>query len=221
MTVEALSSWFTYVQDNFEYILEDTIVHARIVLIVVALATIFSVALGVFVHQRPVLRALSLSIAGIFLTIPSLALFSLFIPLVGIGNLPAIIAMFLYAILPILRNTVTGLDSVSPAVVESAKGMGMTGMQQLFKVRMPLALPIILAGVRIATLLTTGIAAIAVLVGGGGLGSYIAGALTRLGLPNSENSLYVGVVFIVLLGLILDTILTVVQRFATPRGLRV
>lgn len=219
--MEALSSWFTYVQDNFEYILADTLVHARIVIIVIALATVFSVALGVFVHQRPVLRAVALSISGIFLTIPSLALFALFIPLVGIGNLPAMIALFMYSILPILRNTVTGLDSVSPAVVESAKGMGMTSMQQLMKVRMPLALPIILAGVRIATLLTTGIAAIAVLVGGGGLGTYIAAALTRLGLPNAENSLYVGVVFIVLLGLILDTILTLVQRFATPRGLRV
>lgn len=129
--MEALSSWFTYVQDNWDFILEETLNHARMVLIVVALATVFSVLLGVAVHRRPTARAIVLSIAGIFLTIPSLALFALFIPLLGIGNAPAMLALFLYAILPILRNTVTGLDAVSPAVVESAKGMGMNSVQQL------------------------------------------------------------------------------------------
>lgn len=219
--MDALTNWFTYVQDNSEFILEEAIAHLRIVLVVVALATVFSVLLGVLIHRRPVLRALCLAVAGIFLTIPSLALFALFIPLVGIGNLPAQIALFMYAILPILRNTVTGLDAVSPAVVESAKGMGMTSLQQLLKVRMPLARPIILAGIRISTLLTVGIAAIAPLVGGDGLGTFIQAALTRLGLPNSENSLYVGVVFTVLLGLLLDFVLAMAQRFTTPRGLRV
>lgn len=219
--MESLSNWFTYVQDNFEFILEETIAHARIVLIVVALATVFSVLLGVFVHRRPTLRAAALSTSGIFLTIPSLALFALLIPLVGIGNRPAMIALFMYAILPILRNTVTGLDSVSPAVVESARGMGMSSTQQLLRVRMPLAWPIIMAGVRIASLLVVGIASIAVLVGGDGLGTFIQSGLTRLGLPNSVNSVYVGVVFTVLLGLVLDTVLALAQRFTTSRGLRI
>jgi osmoprotectant transport system permease protein len=219
--VEALSNWFTYVQDNFEFILEETIAHARIALIVVALATVFSLLLGVFVHRRPVLRAIALSTAGIFLTIPSLALFALFIPLVGIGNLPAMIALFMYAILPILRNTVTGLDSVSPAVVESAKGMGMNSVQQLVRVRMPLAWPVIMAGVRVASLLVVGIAAIAVLVGGDGLGSFIQAGLTRRGLPNAANSVFVGVVFTVLLGLVLDMVFATIQRFTTARGLRI
>lgn len=219
--MDALTNWFSYVQFNFEYILEATIEHAQIVLTVVVLATIFSVLLGVVVHQRPVARTLALTISGIFLTIPSLALFAIFIPIVGIGDLPAMIALFLYSILPVLRNTVTGLDSVSPAVVESAKGMGMTSTQQLLKVRMPLALPVILAGVRISTLLATGIASIAVLVGGGGLGSYIASGLTRMGQLNASNSLYVGVVVIVLLGLTFDAVLALFQRLGTPRGLRV
>lgn len=218
--MEALSSWLTYVQDNSEYILEATIAHAQMCLVVVALATVFSVLLGVLIQNRPVLRGISLAVAGIFLTIPSLALFALFIPLVGIGNRPAMIALFMYAILPILRNTVTGLDSVSPAVVESAKGMGMTPLQLLLRVQLPLARPIIIAGVRISTLLTVGIAAIAPLVGGDGLGSYIQGALTRLGLPNASNSLYVGVIFIVILGLLLDLVLAAVQRYTTPKGLR-
>ncbi|QZY28686.1 ABC transporter permease [Nocardioides coralli] len=217
----ALSSWFTYVQDNLDFILEETLAHARIVLIVVALATVFSVLLGVAVHRRPVARALVLAVAGVFLTIPSLALFALFIPLVGIGNPPAMFALFLYALLPILRNTVTGLDSVSPAVVESAKGMGMSSTQQLLKVRMPLAWPVIVTGVRVSTLLTVGIAAIAVLVGGDGLGSFIQSGLTRRGLPNAENSVWVGVVFTVLLGLVLDAVLATTQRLTTSRGLRI
>jgi osmoprotectant transport system permease protein len=219
--VEALSSWFTYVQDNFEYILEETLAHARIALIVVGLATVFAVVLGIAIQRRPALRAMVLAVAGIFLTIPSLALFALFVPLVGIGNPPAMVALFMYALLPILRNTVTGLDSVSPAIVESAKGMGMNTMQQLLRVRIPLAWPVIMAGVRVSSLMVVGIAAIAALIGGDGLGNFIRDALTRLGLPNSENSLWVGVVFTVLLGLLLDLAFATIQRLTTSRGLRI
>lgn len=219
--MEALTNWFSYVSDNWEGILRATGDHARITLTVVILATIFSVVLGVLVQRHGTLRAVALSISGIFLTIPSLALFALFIPIVGIGNLPAMIALFLYAILPILRNTVTGLDEVSPAVVESAKGMGLNTTQQLFKVRLPLAWPVIMAGVRVSSLMTVGIAAIAVLVGGSGLGTYIQSGLTRLGLPHSLDSVWIGVVFTVALGLVLDMLLAVIQRMTTPRGLRV
>ncbi len=218
--MENIANWFTYVNDNLEFILEETLNHARIVLIVIALATVTSVLLGTFIQRRPVARAVVLALSGIILTIPSLALFALFIPLVGIGNPPAMLALYLYALMPVLRNTVTGLDSVSPAVVESAKGMGMSGMQQLLRVRLPLAWPVIMAGVRISSLMTVGIAAIAILVGGDGLGSYIQGGLTRFGLPNSENSVWTGLVFTVLLGLVLDVVFAVFQRFSTPRGLR-
>lgn len=219
--MENISSWFAYVNDNLEYILEETLNHARIVLIVIALATVTSVLLGAFIQRRPIVRAVVLALSGIVLTIPSLALFALFIPLVGIGNPPAMLALYLYALMPVLRNTVTGLDSVSPAVVESARGMGMSSTQQLVRVRLPLAWPVIMAGVHISSLMTVGIAAIAILVGGDGLGSYIQGGLTRFGLPNSENSVWVGVIFTVLLGLVLDIVFALFQRFTTPRGLRV
>ncbi len=219
--MEALSNWFTYVGDNFEFILEDGLDHLRIVLIVVVLASVTSVLLGVAIHRRPLARAVVLAVTGVFLTIPSLALFALFIPVVGIGNPPAMMALYLYALLPVLRNTVTGLDAVPPAVVESAKGMGMNGYQQLIRVRLPLAYPVIMAGVRISTLLVVGIAAIAVLVGGDGLGVWIQGGLTRLGLPNSSESVWTGVVFTILLGLILDIVLATIQRFTTARGLRI
>jgi osmoprotectant transport system permease protein len=218
--VENIRSWFTYVKDNQEFIIEEIINHAQIVLIVIAAATVTSVLLGAFIQRRPVLRAVVLALSGIVLTIPSLALFALFIPVVGIGNPPAMLALYLYAIMPVLRNTVTGLDSVSPAVVESAKGMGMSSTQQLLRVRLPLAWPVIMAGVRISSLMTVGIAAIAILVGGDGLGTYIQGGLTRYGLPNSENSVWTGVIFAVLLGLVLDIVFATFQRLTTPRGLR-
>lgn len=220
-SVNGLERWLAYVGDHRDDVIEATLQHAQITITVIVLATVFSVALGFFVQQRPLLRTASLTVAGILLTIPSLALFALFIPVVGIGDRPAMIALFLYAILPILRNTVTGLDEVNPAVVESARGMGMGTTQQLFKVRLPLAWPVIMAGVRISTLMVVGIAAIAVLVGGGGLGSFIQGGLTRLGLPNAIESVWTGTIFIVALGLVLDLILALVQRVSTSRGLRI
>ena len=219
--MDKISNWLTYVNDNLEFILEETLAHARIVLIVVALATVTSVLLGIFIQRRPVARAVVLALSGIVLTIPSLALFALFIPLVGIGNPPAMLALFLYALMPVLRNTVTGLDSVSPAVVESARGMGMNTSQQLLRVRLPLAWPVIMAGVRISSLMTVGIAAIAILVGGDGLGTFIQGGLTRLGLPFAIESVWTGVIFTVLLGLALDTVFAIAQRLTTSRGLRI
>ena len=218
--MDGLTSWFAYVTKNYDDILESFWQHMQIVLVVIALATVFSVTLGIVVQRNASARALALSIAGIFLTIPSLALFAVFIPVLGIGNPPAMAALFLYAILPILRNTVTGLDEVSPAVVESARGMGMNTMQQLLRVRLPLAWPVIMAGVRVSSLMVVGIGAIAVLVGGDGLGTFIQGGLTRLGLPGAAESVWVGTVFIVMLGLVLDLVFALIQRLTTSPGLR-
>lgn len=219
--MDGIANWFTFVGNRWDDILEETIAHARISLTVVVAATVVAVLLGIFVQRRPALRTLATTTAGIFLTIPSLALFALFIPIVGIGNTPAMMALFLYALLPILRNTVTGLDEVSPAIVESARGMGLSDFQQLVRVRLPLAWPVIMAGIRVSSLLVIGIAAIAVLVGGDGLGSFIQGGLTRLGLPNSEEEVWVGTIFTVLLGLTVDLVLGTFQRLTTSRGLRV
>ena len=218
--MDGIKSWFEFVSNNWDDILQATLEHTRITLTVVVLATVFSVLLGIGVQTKPSLRAGALAISGIFLTIPSLALFALFIPIVGIGNPPAMIALFLYAILPILRNTVTGLDDVDPAVVESAKGMGLNSRQRMIRVKLPLAWPVVMAGVRVSSLMVVGIAAIAVLVGGDGLGVFIKRGLTRLGLPFSIESVWVGTIFIILLGLLLDVVFSLIQRFTTSRGLR-
>jgi osmoprotectant transport system permease protein len=218
--VDGVVSWAGFVIANRSGILERTIEHATIVLSVMVIATVFSVALGIVVQNRSGAKQLALGTAGVLLTIPSLALFAIFIPLVGIGNRPAQIALFLYSILPILRNTVTGLDAVDPAVVEAAQGMGMGQVQQLFRVRIPLAWPVIIAGIRVSTQLITGVAAIAVLVGGGGLGAYIQRGLTSLGNPFSIERVWTGTVFIILLALVLDAVLGVIGRRTTSPGLR-
>ena len=218
--MDGVVSWFGFVADNRSGILERTVEHATIVLSVMVIATVFSVLLGIAVQNRAVAKQISLGTAGVLLTIPSLALFAIFIPLVGIGDRPAQIALFLYSILPILRNTVTGLDAVDPAVVEAAQGMGMGQVQQLVRVRIPLAWPVIIAGIRVSTQLITGVAAIAVLVGGGGLGAYIQRGLTSLGNPFSIERVWTGTVFIILLALVLDAVLGAVGRRTTSPGLR-
>jgi osmoprotectant transport system permease protein len=218
--MDGVVSWIGFVRANSEAILDRTLEHALLVVGVMVAATVFSVALGIAVQQRPAAKQIALGTAGVLLTIPSLALFALFIPLVGIGDRPAQIALFLYAILPILRNTVTGLDAVDPAVVESARGMGMGQIQQLTRIRIPLAWPVIVTGIRVSTQLITGVAAIAVLVGGSGLGTFIQRGLTSLGNPFSIERVWTGTVFIILLALVLDLVLGFIGRRTTSPGIR-
>jgi osmoprotectant transport system permease protein len=186
----------------------------------VGLATLIAVLSGILVHRVRWLRAPWLSTAGVFLTIPSLALFAIFIPLVGLGFRPSVIALTMYSILPILRNTVTGLEGVDQAVIESARGMGLGSRQRLLKVELPLAWPVILTGIRVAVLLATGIAAIAILVGGGGYGYFINNGLNRYPLPTSVESMTTGTILTVVLALILDALLGLVRRLTTPAGIR-
>jgi osmoprotectant transport system permease protein len=217
--MDGVSSWWEFVSERPEEIWELTLEHAYLVLSSLLVATAISVVLGVLAHRHRLLRAPFLGVAGVFLTIPSFALFALFIPIVGLGNRPAQIALVMYSILPILRNTVTGLAGVDTAIVESAKGMGLSATQRLVRVELPMAWPVILAGIRVATLLATGIAAIATLVGGGGLGEYIKEGLTRYPLPSSVERIWVGTVFTVLLALVLDFVFSLVQRLTTSKGL--
>jgi len=218
--MDGVVSWIGFVRANSEAILDRTLEHALLVVGVMVAATVFSVVLGIAVQQRPIAKQIALGTAGVLLTIPSLALFALFIPFVGIGDRPAQIALFLYAILPVLRNTVTGLDAVDPAVVESARGMGMGQMQQLTRIRIPLAWPVVVTGIRVSTQLITGVAAIAVLVGGSGLGTFIQRGLTSLGNPFSIERVWTGTVFIILLALVLDLVLGFIGRRTTSPGIR-
>ncbi|MEZ5229706.1 MAG: ABC transporter permease [Acidimicrobiales bacterium] len=218
--MDGISSWFDFVQQRRDDIVTLTLEHFQLVASVIVVATVLSVSLGVAVRNHPTAKSIAIGTAGIFLTIPSLALFTIFIPIVGLGFWPSFIALLMYAILPILRNTVTGLDEVDPAVIESARGMGLNARQRLFDVQLPLAWPVIMTGIRVSALLTTGIAAIATLVGYGGLGEFIKNGLRRLGLPNSLEEVWTGVVFTIVLALLIDLAFSLIQRFTTSKGLR-
>ena len=139
----------------------------------IAIAVVVGIPLGVFINRQTTWRQPVLAIANVLQTIPSLAMFGLLIPLVGIGPVPAIIALTLYSFLPIIRNTYTGITSVDAAVREAGQGMGMTDWQLLVQVELPLALSVILAGVRVASVIAVGIATIAAAIGAGGLGVFI------------------------------------------------
>ena len=157
-------------------ILDLTLEHLFLVSLSIAIAAALAIPAGILLTRRTVLQRWVLGFANIMQTVPSLALFGFLIPLPflgGIGKHTAIVALVLYALLPILRNTLTGILSVDPAVRESAIAMGMTGRQLLWEVELPLATRTILAGLRIATVTTIGTATIAAAIGGGGLGVFI------------------------------------------------
>ena len=218
--MEGIQSWFEYLSTRGDLVTQTLLQTLTYVVLVTISASIVAIILGVATRHNPLAKELSLSIASVFLTIPSLALFTIFIPIVGLGFVPSFIALFLYALLPIMRNTVAGLDAVDSSVLESAKGMGLTSGQILRKVQLPLAWPIMLAGIRVSALLTVGISAIATLVAGGGLGDFIKSGLARLPLPNSLEAIWTGVILSLALALVVDFILRTVGRFTNPSGVR-
>ena len=218
--MDGISSWFEYLSTRGDLVIETLAQTLTYVVLVTISASIVAIVLGVATRHNPFTKELTLSIASVFLTIPSLALFTIFIPIVGLGFAPSFIALFLYALLPIMRNTVAGLDSVDSSILESAKGMGLTSGQILRKVQLPLAWPIMLAGIRVSALLTVGISAIATLVAGGGLGDFIKSGLARLPLPNSLEAIWTGVILSLALALVVDFILRTVGRFTNPSGVR-
>ena len=195
--------------------------HLLVVLVSLAIATIIGVGIGVLVWDRPLTRSLAIASAGVGLTIPSMALLALLIPLLGLGWPPTIVGLAFYALLPIIRNTVVGLQEVPAAVTESARGMGMGAVKTLFKVQLPMAWPVVLTGVRVSAQLTMGIAAIAAYVGGPGLGQMIFKGLSSLGSKNALNYAVVGTVGVIILALLLDAAFVAIRRFTTSRGLRV
>jgi osmoprotectant transport system permease protein len=170
-----MSPWTFFLEHRVE-ILEATLAHLTLVAVAMAFAIVIAVPLGMLVVQRPALRKIALGVAGVLQTIPSLALFGFLIPIPfigGIGRRTAIVALVLYALLPILRNTYVGLSGIDPTVLQAAEAMGMTEAQILWRVRLPLALAFILAGIRTATIITIGVATIAAAIGAGGLGTFI------------------------------------------------
>jgi osmoprotectant transport system permease protein len=202
---------WTFFLGHRSEIFEAMLAHLFLVVTSMAFAVAIGVPLGLLAVHRPTLRNISLGVASVFQTIPSLALFGFLIPIPfigGIGRRTAIVALVLYALLPILRNTYVGLTGIDPAVLEAAEAMGMTDAQIVWRVRFPLALPVILAGIRTATILTIGIATIAAAIGAGGLGTFIFRGVAMV----SDAVILAGAVPAALLALLADLLLGGLER---------
>jgi len=217
--IVAVSLW-EYVGDEWDRLLELAIEHLRIVLMSIAIAVVIGVGLGLSTYRTNRPRHIVLAVTSAFLTIPSFALFGLLISPLGLGTKPAVVALVMYALLPIVRNTITGLREVDPAIVESAQGMGMGRLRRLLRVELPLAWPVIIAGIRVSTQILVGIAAIAAVINGPGLGKDIFRALARVGTPTALNQALAAVLAIIVLGLVLDVGLMLLGRLTTSRGTR-
>lgn len=205
---------FNYMIENFSEIIAKTIEHMQITLTAVLLAVLIGVPLGIIVSRSKKLGDGILAVANIFQTIPSLALFGFIIPIPligGIGYRPAVIVLFLYALLPIIKNTFIGIKSVDESITESAKGVGMTPMQILFMVSLPLSFPVIMGGIRVATVINIGTTTIAALIGAGGLGDFIF-----RGISMSDNSIILaGAIPTTILALGIDYLLGLIEKKAS------
>jgi osmoprotectant transport system substrate-binding protein/osmoprotectant transport system permease protein len=203
-----------FIQNRAEA-LQLTLEHLTLVVIATGAAALAGIPIGVVLTRRPSLAKPVLGLANVLQTIPSLALFGFLIPILGshgIGRLPAIIALFLYSLLPIIRNTFTGISGVDPAVTEAARGMGMTDWQLLIRVELPLASSVIIAGVRVATVISVGTATIAAAIGAGGLGTYIFRGLRSV----DRTLILAGAVPAALMALAADFTLGWIERSLAP-----
>ncbi len=205
-----MSRWQFFVTHRSD-IFQATLTHLMLVSISMLIAIAIAVPLGMFVVQRPALRSIALGIASVLQTIPSLALFGFLIPIPfigGIGTRTAIVALVLYALLPILRNTYVGLTNIDPAVLQAAEAMGMTESQIMWRVRLPLALSVILAGIRTSTIITIGVATIAAAIGAGGLGTFIFRGVAMV----SDAVILAGAIPAALLAIVADGLLALLER---------
>lgn len=213
-------SFTEYLSQRWPDLVVLTIQHAEVVLIAVGIATAIGVAAGAAAEGHRRVGRAALTLTGTMLTIPSFALFGLLIPLLGLGLAPTITALVLYAIFPILRNTITGLRSVPASVEDAARGMGLGRWSRMLRVRLPLAWPVVLTGIRISTIMIVAIAAIAAAVSGPGLGTLIFDGLGRIGGANALNAALAGTLGVAVLALVLDLFFVVVSRLTTSRGIR-
>jgi osmoprotectant transport system permease protein len=197
------------------------IAQIELILVVMTIVSITAILTGLLVWKSTAASEAVTGFWSVVFTIPSLAMFIFFIGPFGLGWLPAVIALVLYGQLPVVRNTIVGLRSVEPAIMESAAAMGMKPFTVLRKVQFPLAWPVIIVGIRVSAMLIFGISAIAAYVGGPGLGDYLFSGLANLGSFNSMNQTLVGAFGITILALIFDGLFVFVRRVTTPRGLRV
>lgn len=214
-------SFWAYLSNRHQQLLTDAFQHASAVFQCMVIATALGVAIGVLTYRSGWAGNLAVTSTSTVLTIPSLAMIGLLIPIVGLGVAPTVIALTLYGLLPIVRNSIVGLRGVDPALVDAAKGIGMSRSAQLLRVELPLAWPPILTGIRVSTQMLMGIAAIAAYASGPGLGNEIFRGIASLGSANAINQVLAGTLGVVILALLFDAAYVLLGRLTIPRGIRV
>lgn len=211
-----MTDFIRFVREHADKLLEQTLTHIGLTAVSLLLALLLGVPLGILISRRSRLAGSVLGIAGVLQTVPSVALLGFLIPVLGIGVGPALMALFLYALLPIIRNTYVGITEVDASVKEAARGIGMTDRQVLTKVELPLALPVIFAGVRTATVINVGVATLAAYVAAGGLGEFIFSGIAL----SNVNMMMAGAIPAALLAIGFDIALASLQRLSV-RKLRI
>jgi osmoprotectant transport system permease protein len=223
-----------YLRENASTVLSYTEQHFLAVLFAITLGSAISVAFALLVSTSEasperwsldwflgVIREGALVVTAAALTVPSLALLVLLLPLFGLGSATTVTALTIYSLYTVLRNSVTGLSSVDSAVLESAKGLGMGRLHRLIRIQLPLAWPVILNGIRVATLIDVAIAAVAALVRGPGLGQLVLTGLSRYGAANALNQVLIGTLGCLVVAAVFEIIYTIIERLTVPRGIRV
>ena len=205
-----------FFSENQSVIMQSLIQHLKLVFFSVGCGILISIPLGVFLTRHKKVAGTILALAGLIQTIPGLVMLGIALVFFGVGFLPALIVLTLYSILPILRNTYTGITQVQESYIDAARGIGMTNMQILFKIEFPIALPTIISGIRISTVYIVSWATLAGMIGAGGLGDLI---LTGLATYNT-NYILAGAIPSAILALIFSVLIDFAERILTPRGLR-
>ena len=213
-------NFWEYLGNRHQQLLTDAYQHASAVFQCMVVATLIGVLIGVVTYRSEWAGSLATTATSALLTIPSLAMIGLLIPIVGLGVPPTVIALTLYGLLPIVRNSIVGLRGVDPSLVEAARGIGMSRLARLARVELPLAWPPILTGIRVSTQMLMGIAAIAVFASGPGLGNVIFRGLGSLGSKNALNQVLAGTLGIIVLALLFDAAYVLIGRLTIPRGIR-
>jgi len=194
-------------------VLDLTIEHLLLVLVAMAISIVLGLSIGILITRSRLMANIVLSLASIMMTIPSLALFSLLLPILGIGTAPAIVGLVAYTLLPIIRNVYVGITTIEPSIIEAARGMGLTDRKILLRIQIPLAIPAAMVGVRTAVVMGIGIGAIASYIGAGGLGTYIFQGISR----SNDNMVLIGAILISLIAILADKYLGKLQnRLVNP-----
>lgn len=211
-----MQSMIDFLSQNGAEMLYKTSEHIGISLIAALSGVIVAVPLGFLLTRLPKIAPIVMGILNIVQTFPSFAILAFFIPLLGVGKLPAIVALFFYSVMPILRNTYVGVTGLDHNLLEAGRGMGMTGWERIIYVEFPLAIPVIMSGIRLSTVYLIGWATLASFIGAGGLGDYIFSGLNLY----QPEFIIAGAIPVTIIALLTDLLLGRIERVFTPKGIR-